>query len=279
MLKNRIGLFDSGYGGLTIFRSIVSQLPQYSYIYFGDNARAPYGSRRAADIFQYTTQGVELLFSQGCRLVILACNTASATSLRRIQQQILPQHYPDRRVLGIIVPTVEQITDVTYSITHTVGLLATAHTVASRAYELEIAKRNKSVRVVSLACAELASQVEEGTTEKQLQQSVQFCLKELQNKAGDRLDSVLLGCTHFELIAGLIKRHLPPSVTLYKQPDIVAKSLDDYLQRHSNLAATLSRQGQQLFITSSHPQKVSTRASHLLGHPVRYRKVKMLLYI
>ncbi|MFH1353818.1 MAG: glutamate racemase [bacterium] len=265
-----IGIFDSGYGGLAVFKSIIKRLPRYSYLYFGDNAHAPYGSRPASEIFQYTVKGVEMLFSRGCRLVILACNTASATSLRRIQQELLPQTHPSHRVLGIVVPTIEQITWAAHDDIHTVGLLATAHTINSKAYQHEIKKRHQSIRIVSLACPDLVRQIEQGADKTQLQQSIKHYLKELHEKASGELDSVLLGCTHFELIADLIKKNLPPSVHLYKQPDIVAESLADYLPRHPDLAAGLSRQSRRLFITSGDPRAVSARASELLGYPVRY---------
>ncbi|MBI4021732.1 MAG: aspartate/glutamate racemase family protein, partial [Candidatus Andersenbacteria bacterium] len=201
-----IGVFDSGFGGLTILRVLVDRLPRYSYVYLGDNARMPFGSRTADDVFALTWHGVDYLFRRGCALVILACNTASAVCLRRIQQEELPAQYPDRRVLGIVVPTIEQITGVNWEVrkavpvgqtdVRSVGVLATTQTVRSQAYPHEIRKRRPSIRVVQQACPRLAALIEAGAQQTKLRREIKKCLAALYQAAGNDIDAILLGCTH-----------------------------------------------------------------------------------
>lgn len=275
-----IGVFDSGYGGLTILRALVELLPSHSYLYYGDNARVPYGLRTADDIFTLTRQGVEYLFRQGCPLVILACNTSSAVALRRIQQEILPKKYPDRRVLGIVVPTIEQISGVSWqakaslgegaAIPQTVGVLATEQSVRSQAYPHEIHKRNPNVRVVQQACPQLAQLIEEGAGETALRSEIQSCLAALIAGAEERLSAVLLGCTHYALAVDLIRAALPAGVQLYEQPQIVARSLADYLTRHPELARRLDQMGRHRFVTSGNPAVVTPRAARFFGEAISF---------
>ncbi|MDP3997800.1 MAG: glutamate racemase [bacterium] len=293
-----IGLFDSGYGGLTIFKEISHQLPQYSYIYFGDNARAPYGSRQPEEIYQHTITGVEYLFSQGAQLVILACNTASAVALRRLQQEWLPRLHPDKKVLGIIVPTIEQITGVSWRNSENwklkienspaqtsalvLGVLATPQTVASKAYEHEIHKRNSNIKVYQQACPGLVKAIEDNSSQQNINKILQNCITSLRGqlfpkKSGAAIStsekiSLLLGCTHYELVADQIHSLLPESVTLYEQPKIVAAKLADYLNRHSAIATSLDKTGQRRFVTSGDPQKVSAQAAKFWGEPIQFTK-------
>lgn len=281
-----IGVFDSGYGGLTILRALIKELPQYSYWYLGDTKRAPYGDRTTQEIYEFTRQGVDYLFKQGSTLVILACNTASAVALRKLQQEWLPTHYPDRRILGILVPTVEQITGVPWASknqgvsatagTITIGVLGTAQTIISRAYELEIHKRNPSLRVIQQACPGLVETIEAGEDEDALAALVKNCVDQLQEQAstsGTKLSAVLLGCTHYELIAGIIRQQLPPSVRLYNQPAIVAASLATYLTRNTDLAAKLEQTGERVFLTTGDPVHTSQHSARYFGEAINFEPV------
>lgn len=279
-----IGVFDSGYGGLTILKAIIAKLPEYSYMYLGDNAKSPYGSRPAEEITDLTWRGVEYLFQQGCPLVILGCNTASAVALRPIQQKLLPEKYPDRRVLGIIVPTIEQITGVGWhegvrylhaKTTHTVGILGTEQTVKSQAYVQEIHKRNPSITVVQQSCPELVPLIEAAAPVEEIRPIIESCLKQLiiQNNA---ISSVVLACTHYTLIGNLIRVAIPSNVQLFDQPHIVAKSLAQYLDRHPEIEARLDRTQQHRFLTTGDPTQVSRLSTHYFGEPVTFSKVELL---
>lgn len=281
-----IGVFDSGYGGLTILRALVNQLPLYSYIYLGDNVRAPYGDRSAEDIYEFTKQGVDYLFKQGSALVILACNTASAVALRRLQQEWLPQHYPDRRLLGILVPTVEQITGVPWKNESaqvsaalgnmTVGILATEQTVRSGAYEQEIHKRNPSIQVLQQACPGLVVAIEENEPTEKISSLVVDYLTQLQAQLVAQkatLDAVLLGCTHYELIVDIIRQQLPPSTQLYEQPTIVAQSLATYLGRHEDMAPTLEQKKAPVFLTTADPKHIAGTSQRYFGEPISFEHI------
>lgn len=274
-----IGVFDSGYGGLTILRALIDGLPQYSYVYFGDNAHTPYGEKSADEIIELTKVGADFLFSHRAQVVILGCNTASAAALRHLQQQWLPKHYPDRRLLGILVPTIEQMTGAGWHHTtpittpissemFTVGILATQATVESHAYPREIHKRNASLRVVQQACSGLVEAIEAGDDSKTKTLTERY-VHALQAAAPD-LRAVLLACTHYELIAPIIASLLPESVRLYHQPTIVAKSLDAYLKRHADLADTLERAGGRAFFTTGDPVAVSKAAARYFGKPASF---------
>lgn len=282
-----IGLFDSGYGGLTILHGILDVLPQYSYVYFGDNARAPYGSRPPEEIFEFTRQGVAYLFNQGCPLVILACNTASASALRRIQREVLPVHYPDKRVLGILVPTIEQITGVHWSQTEhtmsalgttTVGVLATEATVASGSYEHEIHKRNPSMRVVQQVGEGLVEAIEAGAEPETIRPLVARSLDSLFARVPEgaaAFSSLLLGCTHYALIADVIRELLPNHVKLYEQPQIVAKSLKKYLDTHPEIANQLESAGLRHFVTTGLAEVVSEHSRQYFGQSIIFKKIEL----
>lgn len=282
-----IGVFDSGYGGLTILKGLVAVLPQYSYIYLGDNARAPYGDRSAQEIAKFTTEGVEYLFSLGCELVILGCNTASANALRSIQQDVLPKKYPDKKVLGILVPTIEQITGVSWKSdkklesvdrqpTMTVGVLATQQTVASKSYEHEIHKRSNTIIVIQQACPDLVPLIERGASEAELTGKIQEYLDLLYGKITDvPLRAVLLGCTHYALIADLVARLLPSNVHLYEQPNIVAISLAEYLQRHPEIERKINREGSRTFLTTGFVEAVQAHSKRFYGEEIEFRNTQM----
>lgn len=267
MTKGPIGIFDSGYGGLTVLREIRKGLPDFDYLYLGDNARTPYGTRSFETVYQYTRQCVHWFFEQGCPLVILACNTASAKALRTIQQNDLPLHYPDRRVLGVIRPTAEIIGS--RSRTGKVGILATPGTVASDSYMLEIKKFFPQVQVFQQACPMWVPLIETGETDNAgaeyfFRQDIQQLFAQCPG-----IDTVLLGCTHYPLIEPALKKLLPPGVTLITQGSIVAASLNDYLHRHEDISNRCSKEGRIRFVTTDNAETFDRQAAKFYGAPVR----------
>ncbi len=250
MSNQPIGIFDSGYGGLTVFRSIIEQLPGYDYIYMGDNARAPYGNRSFSTIHQYTWECVQWMFDQGCPLVILACNTASAKALRTIQQQDLKQiGDPSKRVLGVIRPTAEVIGD--YTKTKEIGVLGTKGTVQSGSYLLEIQNFFPDIKVYQQACPLWVPLIENGEYDKPgADFFVQLYLDQIMAQSPN-IDTILLACTHYPIIQEKIKAHLPEGVNVVGQGDIVAKSLVSYLNRHPEIEQKLSRNGENKFYTTT----------------------------
>ncbi len=244
-----IGIFDSGIGGLTVFRSIAGQLPGHDLLYLGDNSRAPYGNRSFNTIHQYTWECVQWLLAQGCPLVILACNTASAKALRTIQQKDLPVMHPDRRVLGVIRPTAEVIGEYTH--TGNIGVLGTQGTVASGSYLLEIKKFFPEISVHQQACPLWVPLIESGEYDKPgADHYVKLYLDELLQRS-DQIDTILLACTHYPLLQHKIEAHLPAGVKVVAQGDIVAQSLTDYLQRHPEIDRQITRQGTRRFCTTT----------------------------
>ena len=250
MLTNKpIGIFDSGYGGLTVFRSIFQQLPEYDYIYLGDTARAPYGNRSFQTIHQYTWDCVQWLFEQGCPLVILACNTASAKALRTIQQKDLQNVDPSKRVLGVIRPTAEVIGD--YTKTKEIGVLGTKGTVQSGSYQIEIGHFFPDIKVHQQACPLWVPLVENGEFDKPgADYFVKKYLDQILAQSAN-IDTLLLACTHYPLLQEKIKAYLPGHIQVISQGDIVAKSLVDYLLRHPEMESKLSKGGTQQFFTTT----------------------------
>lgn len=250
MVNNRpIGIFDSGYGGLTVFSSIVEQLPGYDYIYLGDTARAPYGNRTFQTIHQYTWECVQWLFKQGCPLVILACNTASAKALRTIQQKDLQNGDPVRRVLGVIRPTAEVIGN--YTRTKQIGVLGTKGTVQSGSYLMEIGHFFPEVKVFQQACPLWVPLIENGEYD---QPGADYFVKKYLDQVlaqSPAIDTLLLACTHYPLLQKKIAEFLPASINIVPQGDIVAASLVDYLIRHPEMDSLLSKNGAQSFFTTS----------------------------
>jgi glutamate racemase len=274
-----IGVFDSGHGGLTVQTALTRALPNQTFVYLGDHAYAPYGTKDQEQIVALTAIGLETLFGLGCRLVILACNTASAVALRVLQQNWLPTAYPQHRILGVVVPMVEAITRMPWSMVDRapladhpptlVGIFGTPSTVASGAFPLEIARRSSGIEVVQQACPGLASAIEDGLADDQITALVQCYSGELLAKVkGLTLDSVVLGCTHYPLVASQFRRFLPASAELLSQPELVAASLKDYLRRHPEFAG--SGVGSVRFLTTGAPEQVSRIASRFLGQAVRF---------
>lgn len=262
-----IGVFDSGYGGLTVLREIVRKLSQYDYVYLGDNARTPYGTRSFDTVYHYTLECVRHLFDRGCRLVILACNTASAKALRNIQQLDLPMLAPDRRVLGVIRPTTEVIG--TYSRTGHVGILATRGTVTSESYLVEIEKFFPELHVVQEACPMWVPLVENGEyASAGADYFVQQHIDRLMAQSPD-IDTILLACTHYPLLLDKIRQYAPQNATVLSQGGIVSDSLADYLIRHPDMEAQCSKHGQRTFMTTDSTEDFDRQATVFYGEPVQ----------
>ncbi|MFT3846374.1 MAG: glutamate racemase [Lacibacter sp.] len=273
MQKGAIGIFDSGYGGLTVMQEIVKKLPQYDYMYLGDNARAPYGTRSFETVYRYTLECVEWFFKQGCPLVILACNTASAKALRTIQQNDLPKLSAANRVLGVIRPTAEIIGQ--YSKTKKVGVLATSGTVLSDSYKIEINKFYPEVQVYQQACPMWVPLIENNEHESV---GADYFVKEyvdaLNNQSAE-IDTVLLGCTHYPLLAGKVQQQLKEGVKLLSQGNIVADSLTDYLQRHPEMEERLTKQGEKQFFTTDSAEDFNRHARLFYGAEVQATHVEL----
>lgn len=262
-----IGVFDSGYGGLTVLRAIVNKLPAYDYIYLGDNARTPYGNRSFETVYHYTLECVKHLFDMGCRLVILACNTASAKALRTIQQHDLPNIDPSLRVLGVIRPTAEIIGQA--SKTGNVGVLATSGTVNSESYIIEINKFSPELNVYQEACPLWVPLVE--NNEHEQEGADYFVKKNIDNllQKSPEIDVMLLACTHYPLLLKKIKRFAPAGVSVLSQGEIVADSLAGYLQRHPEIESVCSKGGQRTFYTTDSTTDFDQHATIFFGEKVQ----------
>lgn len=268
-----IGVFDSGYGGLTILHGIRQRLPEYDFMYLGDNARAPYGSRSFEVVYQFTRQAVLKLFSMGCQLVILGCNTASAKALRSIQQRDLPQWDENRRVLGIIRPTAEVIGQLTTS--RHVGLLATPGTILSGSYEMEIAKLFPDIKLSGVGCPLWASIVEANEADSP---GADYFVKkriDMLMRKDPEIDAVILGCTHYPLLMSSIVKHVPTGVRIIPQGEYVANSLRDYLNRHTAMDERLTKNGTCQYFTTESEEKFEETAQIFLHEKVNVKHVDL----
>lgn len=268
-----IGVFDSGYGGLTVFKEFVRQLPQYDYIYLGDNGRAPYGTRSFETVYKYTLQSVQWLLQQNCPLIILACNTASAKALRSIQQNDLEHLDPKARVLGVIRPTTEIIGQ--YSKSKNIGILATNGTVQSNSYAIEIQKFYPDVTITQEACPMWVPLVE--NNEYMSEGADYFVKKNIGNilRKNDKIDTLLLACTHYPLLKEKIQKYLPQGVQVIAQGEIVAASLKDYLQRHPEIEHRISKEGTRLFFTTDSTQDFDNHATTFFGEAVQSNHIDL----
>lgn len=262
-----IGVFDSGYGGLTILKEFVAQLPQYNYLYLGDNSRSPYGTRSFDTVYRYTLECVQWLLKQQCPLIILACNTASAKALRTIQQKNLPQLAPHARVLGVIRPTTEVIGQ--YTQTNNVGILATSGTVQSQSYKIEIEKFYPHITIEQEACPMWVPLVE--NNEHLKEGADYFVKKHIANilAKNNNIDTLLLACTHYPLLKEKIQQFLPEGITLLSQGEIVTQSLKNYLLRHPEIEATINKNSTQTFYTTDDPAEFSRQATTFFGKAVQ----------
>ena len=268
-----IGVFDSGYGGLTILSKIREALPEYDYIYLGDNARTPYGTRSFEIVYEFTLQAVNKLFEMGCHLVILACNTASAKALRTIQMNDLPNIDPDRRVLGVIRPTAECIGSMTQ--TRHVGILATAGTIKSESYPLEVHKLFEDIKVSGEACPMWVPLVE--NNEANGEGADFFIRKYIDNQlAKDRqIDTLVLGCTHYPILLPKIQKFIPQGVKVVAQGEYVATSLKDYLHRHPEMDMKCTREGKCRFYTTEAEDKFIESASMFLNENITVQRITL----
>jgi glutamate racemase len=275
MTKNTgpIGVFDSGYGGLTILKEIVKTLPDYDYIYLGDNARTPYGNRSFETVYNYTLECVNHLFEKGCHLVIVACNTASAKALRNIQQLDLPKINSLKRVLGVIRPTTELIGHI--SKTKKVGILGTAGTIASDSYPMEINKFFPEVEVYQEACPMWVPIVE--NNEYESEGADYFIRKNIENLLlkNIEIDTVILACTHYPLLQKKIQKHLPNHICILSQGELVASSLKEYLLRHPEMNKLCSKKGSKIFFTTDSTEIFDKHASIFFGEDVKSKFLKL----
>lgn len=268
-----IGIFDSGYGGLTVLRQIRQLMPEYDYLYLGDNARAPYGTRSFEVVYQFTLQAVSRLFSMGCPLVVLACNTASAKALRTIQQNDLPTIDPTRRVLGVIRPTAECIGNITQS--RHIGIFATPGTIRSQTYDIEIGKLFPDIKVTGQACPMWVPLIENGEyRDDGADYFVRKYINQLLSRAPD-IDAIILGCTHYPLLYDKIRHFTPSDIRLISQGEYVAKSLADYFGRHRDMESRITRNGRIRFLTTENPTSFSDNATCFLGSSVEAERVSL----
>lgn len=280
-----IGVFDSGYGGLTILKQLRETLPEYDFIYLGDNARAPYGSRSFDVVYEFTRQSVMKLFSMGCHLVILACNTASAKALRSIQQQDLKQKSPFNdsgltleeegyRVLGVIRPTTEIIGNLTH--TRHVGIVATEGTIRSESYNMEITKLFPDIKVSGQACPLWAAIVEAGEADSEgAEFFVRKRIGQLLAKDAD-IDTIILGCTHYPLLMNALKKAVPANITLVSQGELVAASLKNYLQRHPEMDARCSKGGMIHYYTTESEERFKEIAAKFLNDDIDVQRISII---
>jgi glutamate racemase len=270
-----IGVFDSGYGGLTVLKELVNALPQYDFLYLGDNARTPYGTRSFDVVYEYTLQAVKYLFKQNCPLVIIACNTASAKALRNIQQLDLPKIAPNNRVLGVIRPSVEKVAEITQN--GHVGVLGTIGTVVSESYPIELEKwsNGKVTSTVQEACPMWVPLVE--NNEIETEGADYFVRKNIQNilNKDKKLDTLILGCTHYPLLSSIIKKYVPQEIKILKQGHIVAEKLSDYLNRHAEIEQRLSKSGKIEFQTTESAETFESKAALFLGQEIKARKIHL----
>lgn len=274
MKQHPIGVFDSGYGGLTVLKELIAELPDYDYLYLGDNARAPYGTRSFETVYKYTWQSVQWFFSKGCNLVVLACNTASAKALRTIQQNDLAAMNTSKRVLGVIRPTTEIIG--TLSKSGHVGIFGTTGTVQSGSYPIEISKFFPKVKVTQEACPMWVPLIENGEHEKP--GADYFIDKHITSLLGkdDSIDTVLLACTHYPLLINKIKEKLPAGISVISQGGIVAKSLQAYMNNHPGMADDITKEGKREFYTTGDVHQFNASALDFYGEKIQARHVDLV---
>ena len=274
-MKGSIGVFDSGYGGLTVLKELIAAMPEYNFLYLGDNARTPYGTRSFNVVYEYSLQAVKHLFQQNCPLIIIACNTASAKALKNIQILDLPDIAPDGRVLGVIRPSVEKVAEVTRN--GQVGILGTAGTVASESYPMELGKwpEGKIVSTVQEACPMWVPLVE--NNEILSEGADYFVRRNIENilEKDRNLDTLVLGCTHYPLLIDVIRKFLPDGINIVEQGKIVAEKLTDYLKRHPEIEKLIGRNEEVIYQTTEEAEVFETKASLFMGRSVTATKVQL----
>jgi len=267
-----IGFFDSGFGGLTVLKSVVQELPEYDYLYLGDNARVPYGGYPPETVHEYTMQAVDFLMKKGCMLVIVACNTVSSGALRKIQQEFLPGVYPDRRVLGVIRPSAEEIAEKNCT---KIGILATESVVNSKIYTEEIEKLDPSIEIFYQACPLLVPIIEAGRQDEDASDAIVYeYLSELFEQEST-IDTILLSCTHYPILYETFRKHTPHHVKILSQGSIVARKLKEYLEKHPEVERCLSRDSIREFFSTGFPEKFNRLAGGIYGEAVHSTSVTL----
>jgi len=264
----KIGVFDSGVGGLIILRAIRKELPKYDYLYLGDTKRVPYGNRTQKEIYQFTKQGVEYLFKNNCALIIVACNSASSRALRRLQREWLGSHYPDRRILGVIIPTAEAALENKHK---RVGVLATRATVASKSFLKECKKIDKQVKIFHRSAPELVDLIEDG----KIKESYRILEKYLEYFSSKNLESIILGCTHYPIVKDLVRKIVSKKITIVSQDEIIPKKLKAYLRRHKELDKKLSRNSKLVIDLTKITPHIKNLASRWFRKNLLLKKIKL----
>ncbi len=267
--KKFIGIFDSGFGGIDILRKIVKGLPDYNYLYLGDTARAPYGSRSEKLIYEFTKQGVDFLFKEGCDLIILACNTASSDTLREIQQKYLPKHYPQKKVIGVLIPAAEEAAKATLN--KKIGIIATERTVHSNAFKRELIKLNPKVKVFQKACPLLVPIVEYG--EQKSKATILILESYLKPLIKKGIDTLILGCTHYGILEKEIQSIVGVKIKIISESNILSKKLKSYLARHPEIEKNLGRNGTVNFFSTDMTDKFISLGSKFFGQKIKVKKI------
>lgn len=275
MLKSKrqksIGIFDSGFGGLNIMRSLVKTLPDYDFIYLGDTARIPYGTRSPEIVYGFTKQAVDFLFAKKCELIIFACNTASSDALHRIQTEYLPKYYPNKKVLGVIIPTVEVASSKTKN--KNLGVIATEGTVLSQAFSREILKINPKIKIWQNACPLLVPIIEAGEQDSVI---IEILLKKyLQPLLTKKIDTLILGCTHYGILKNKIKKIVGNKVLVISEAEIVASKLKDYLRRHTEIEEKLNKKSKHIFYSTDLTDKFQALGTKFFGKKITVQKAKL----
>lgn len=266
---SKIGIFDSGFGGLTVLKGIRKLLPEYDYIYLGDSARAPYGTRSQEVIYKFTEQAVEYLFNQGCELIILACNTASSEALRKIQQEYLVKNHPQKRVLGVVIPAAEKAVGFEYK---KIGVMATNSTVESGSYIREIKKLDSGTEIIQKPCPLLVPIIESGEIHKDVLSIV--LINYLDTLKNNRVEAIILGCTHYEIILDEIKKHAG-NIKIIEQSPVVAEKLKDYLKRHPEIEKKLSKNRSVDYLSTDITSRFEIFAEKILGEKIKVKRVEL----
>lgn len=269
--KKAIGVFDSGFGGLNIMREIAKVLPEYNYIYLGDTARTPYGTRSKDVVYEFTKQAVDFLFRKKCEIIVLACNTASSNALHKIQQEYLPKKYPGKKVLGVIIPAAESAEMKTKN--KRIGVIATEGTIRSRSFEREIFKINPEIKVFQNSCSLLVPIVEAGEHNSEI---TSILLKKyLKPLIAKKIDTLILGCTHYGILKNRIRKEIGDNITLISEAEIVAEKLKNYLERHHEIESELDKRGARFFYSTDLTENFKILGSRFFGQKIEVLKAKL----
>ena len=266
-----IGVFDSGFGGIDVLRGLVKELPTYDFLYLGDTARTPYGTRSSEIVYEFTKQAVDYMFSQGCELILLACNTASSEALRKIQREHIPVHHPGKRVLGVLIPAAEEAIAQTEN--KKIGVIATEGTVASGAFERELKKIDSSAHVFQQACPLLVPLVESGEYKSQAAKMILEDYLTPLKEAG--VDTLILGCTHYGMFEGRIKEYIGDTVTIVSEANTTPAKLKEYLKRHQEIDERLSKSGMVQFYTTDLSERFESLGSMFFGKKIKAQKISL----